>query len=191
MPQESLFSPLSDVDFVRHMLADLHDDLEGKLGRYRQLADLSMGLGEYGTMLPSGETAFALWAEARSSFVHGNFVATVLLCQGLAEHVLAGRLAMGEQLPPRVAFQETLRRSLERGFLGESLVEDLRRLMSSRNPLSHYRGLDDDAHLARRAIESGLAVHEHLQADATFAISVAVRLLSLPGFRVDGGSLTG
>lgn len=189
MPQESLFSPLSDVDFVRHMLADLHDDLEGKLGRYRQLADLSTGLGEYGTMLPSGETAFALWAEARSSFVHGNFVATVMLCQGLAEHVLAGHIAMGEPLPPRIGFQETLRRCVDRRVITERHAGDLRKLMSSRNPLSHYRDLDDATHLARRAFEAGIAVHEHLLADATFAISVAVSLLSLRSFRVDRGSL--
>jgi len=39
-------------------------------------------------MLPGGQVAFAAWVEAKSSFVHGNYVATVLLCQSLAEQVL-------------------------------------------------------------------------------------------------------
>ncbi|MGK3151772.1 hypothetical protein VQE80_15415, partial [Staphylococcus shinii] len=84
---------------------DLHDGLDGKVARFHQLADLSTALGSMGTMLPGGETVLAAWTEAPSSFVHGNYMATVLLCQGLAEHVLAAHLTLGldrEGLPDRV-----------------------------------------------------------------------------------------
>ena len=82
--QSELLDTINDVDAFRILVADLHDDLVGKVARFRQLADLSVALGSLGTLMPGGETASAAWTEARSSFVHGNYVATVLLCQGLA-----------------------------------------------------------------------------------------------------------
>lgn len=121
--QKSLFSPLADVDFFRHLVADLHDDLNGKVARFRQLADLSMGIGDAGTMIP-GETSHVSWLEARSSFVHGNFIATIMLCQGLAEHVLASHLSMklgGEPLPARLQFKDTLKRSVDGDVITEKL----------------------------------------------------------------------
>ena len=129
--QLDLLCPVSDLGFTRFLLADLHDDLAGKVARFRQLSDLSMSLGSSGTMLPGGETTWAAWTEARTSFIHGNFVATVLLSQGLAEHILAAHLALGvdaEELPDRISFQETLKRCLARSIIGEADAADLRRL---------------------------------------------------------------
>lgn len=66
---------ISDLDAVSHLLADLHDELPGKVTRFRHLADLGGALGSQGTMLFGGTAAFNAWMEARSSFVHGNFAA--------------------------------------------------------------------------------------------------------------------
>lgn len=177
------------MDFFRHLVADLHEDLDGKVARFRQLADLSMGMGAAGTMIP-GETSHVSWLEARSSFVHGNFIATVMLCQGLAEHVLASHLSMrlgGEPLPARLQFKDTLKRSVDDGVITEEFAKDLRNLMSLRNPLSHFRDINDPSNLSRRAIDTAMHPQEHLLNDATFAISVAVCMLSMPIFRLDGG----
>jgi len=185
--QGDLFSKATDLRLVRFLLADLHDDLVSKIARFRQLADLSMALGSDGTMLPGGETTYAAWVEARSSFIHGNFVATVMLCQGLAEHVLASHLSLeldAEPLPPRIAFKETLARCLTKGVIVEDDAEALRRLMALRNPLAHFRGIDDPANLSRRAIDSRQSAQSHLFTDASFAIATAVRILSLPEFRL-------
>lgn len=185
--QPDLLSPVPDLGYARFLLADLHDDLQGKVARFRQLSDLSASLGSNGAMLTGGETTWAAWTEARTSFIHGNFVATVLLSQGLAEHMLASYLALGvnaEILPDRIGFQETLKRCLARSIISETDAADLRRLMSLRNPLSHYRSVDDPASLTRRVIDEQLGADEHLRRDATFAIAMAVRLLSLPAFRI-------
>lgn len=185
--QLDLLCPISDLGLTRFLLADLHDDLAGKVARFRQLSDLSMSLGSSGTMLPGGETTWAVWTEARTSFIHGNFVATVLLSQGLAEHILAAHLAIGldaEELPERITFQDTLKRCLARDVIGEADAADLRRLMGLRNPLSHYRSINDPSNLSRRALNEKLHAAEHLRRDATFAISMAVRLLALPAFRL-------
>ena len=109
--QHDLFSDLNDIDLVRHLLADLHDGLRGKVERARQLVDLCGDMGS-GTMMYGGETTLELWREARWSFIHGQYVATVMLSQGLAEHILAAYLHIdifGDPLPERVAFAETLR----------------------------------------------------------------------------------
>jgi hypothetical protein len=185
--QSELLSPIKDLGFVRLLLADLHDDLLGKVARFRQLADLSSALGSTGTMLPGGETAFAAWTEARTSFIHGNYIATVLLCQGLAEHMLAAHLALGihgEELPNRISFQDTLRRCLARDVITQKDADDLGRLMTLRNPLSHYRSIDDASNLSRRVLNTRVPAESHLRSDASFAISMAVRLLALPAFRL-------
>jgi hypothetical protein len=186
--QSDLLSPTSELGLVRLLLADLHDDLAGKVGRLRQLTDLSSTLGFQGTLLPGGMTTFAAWTEARTSFVHGNFVATVMLCQGLAEHMLAAHLSMalgGEELPKRISFSETLERCLQRNLITADHAKDLRHLMELRNPLSHFRGINDPTNLSRRILDTRQAAESHLFSDASFAIGVAIRLLSLPAFRID------
>jgi hypothetical protein len=184
---DDLFSPITELDLTRLLLADLHDDLFRKVARFRQLSDLSMALGSSGTMLPGGEIAYHAWTEARTSFVHGNFIATVMLCQGLAEHVLAAHLATSlpfEELPDRISFYDTLDRCVARGVIGDTDAADLRRLMALRNPLSHFRSIGDPSSLSRRVVDERLEAEEHLRRDATFAIGMAVRLLALPSFRL-------
>ncbi|WP_017965249.1 hypothetical protein [Rhizobium leguminosarum] len=183
--QLEMLSSVRDLELVRFLLADLHDDLPGKVSRFRHLADLSLALGANGTLFTGGQTTYQAWQEARSSFIQGNYIATVMLCQGLAEHLLASFLEMGERLPPRVSFQETLTRSLMTGIIMESDTDDLKKLMRLRNPLSHFRGINDPSNLTRRMLDTGQMVDDHLRGDASFALSVAVRLLSLPSFRVD------
>jgi hypothetical protein len=185
--QSDLLASIDDLGLVRVLLADLHDDLVGKVARFHQLADLSSVLGSNGTMLTGGEITYAAWTEARTSFIHGNYVATILLCQGLAEHMLASYLELGihgEKLPDRVSFQHTLRRCLERDLIEPRDADDLQRLMALRNPLSHYRGMDDPSNLSRRALNTAISAESHLRSDASFAIGMAVRLLSLPVFRL-------
>lgn len=183
-----LLSPIKDLGLVRLLLEDLHHDLLGKVARFRQLADLSGALGSSGTMLPGGETTYAAWSEARTSFIHGNYVATILLCQGLAEHVLAAQLACGikaDKLPSRPRFKDTLHRCLTVGLIKQKDSDDLEHLMDLRNPLSHYRDIGDPSNLSRRVLDSRSPAESHLFSDASFAIGMAIRLLALPAFRLD------
>lgn len=188
--QHDLFSDSNEVDLVRQLLADLHDDLRGKVERSRQLVDLCGDMGP-GTMLYGGETTLELWREARWSFIHGQYIATVMLSQGLAEHILATYLHIdifGDPLPERVTFAETLRRCLAKGVLDEESADDLRGLMVLRNPLSHFRSIDDPANLSRRVLKTLEDPLTHLRRDATFAIGIAAHLLTLPTFRLGSWS---
>lgn len=181
-----LFSGLSDIDYTRQLLGELFDDLGGKVARLRQLADLGGQLGRQGTMLFGGAATFGAWAEARSSFVHGNYVATVLLCQSLVENLLAAYLhsALTIDASQRVSFRETLKRCLARNLITGKECDDLERLMALRNPLTHFRTLDDEQNLDRRAMATGLQPDALVQRDASFAIGLAVRMLAKPQFRL-------
>ena len=185
--EPDLMSDLSDLDFVRHLLADLHDDLPEKVGRFRMLTDLGGQMGPSGTMIFGGHAAYLAWVEARSSFVHGNFIATILLCQGLAEHLLAAYLHAGllvENIPERIQFADTLHRCRERDVISDQDVTDLRRMMDLRNPLSHFRHVDDGSNLDRRTIDAGASAEEFLRRDATFSIALVVAILAKPAFRL-------
>jgi hypothetical protein len=185
--QGDLFSGISNLDAVRLLLADMHDELAGKVLRFRHLTDLCGALGTQGTMLFGGSVTFSAWTEARSSFVHGNYVSTVLLCQSLTENLLAAFLHGGlmmDDLPPRVTFRETLKRCQERKLITEKDADDLERLMSLRNPLTHFRTLGDAQNLDRRALTDGLPSETLIEQDAWFAVGLAVRMLAKPEFRL-------
>lgn len=185
--QAQLFSQVSDLGAAQILIADLHDDFQGRVSRLHQLNDLSSSLGTLGALIPGGEVAYLAWVEARSSFVNGNYVATVMLCQGLAEHMLASHLSMGLdgcELPKKVGFKDTLKRCSERGVISVQDAESLEKLMGLRNPLSHYRSPSDPESLSLRALDSLQPAVVTLLNDASFAISVAIRLLSLPAFRL-------
>jgi hypothetical protein len=185
--QIDLLADVSDLDSVRHLLADLHDDLPGKVGRFHHLADLGAELGSGGTMLFGGTATLGAWTEARSSFVHGNYVATVLLCQSLVENLLAAFLHGGlliDDLPPRIGFKDTLKRCQTGGMITEEDFHDLDRLMALRNPLSHFRNVGDPQNIDRRAIDISVHPDDLLRQDAWFAMGLAVRILAKPQFRL-------
>ena len=185
--QQDLLSDLSDLDLMRHLLADLHDGLDGKITRLRHLADLSGAMGKRGTMIFGGPAAYLAWLEARDCYVHGNFVATVLHCQGMVEQLLAAYLHAGllvDKIPERIQFRETLRLCREQDVVSDNDVKDLERLMSLRNPLSHFRRVDDVSNLGRRSLDGGAHPDVLIRRDADFAISLAARVLAKPAFRL-------
>jgi hypothetical protein len=180
-----ILSDFSDLRLMQLLLADLHDDLPERVRRFRYLTDLSGALGQGGTMIFGGTPAYAAFSEARSSFVNGNFVATIVLCQSLVESLLAAFLHAGimDELPPRIAFDETLKRCHSQGILSDTDVVDLKKLATLRNPLTHFRHLEDKQHPDRRAMEEQSSGADILRKDAYFAVGLAVRMLAKPPFR--------
>jgi hypothetical protein len=184
--QGDLLSDITDLDLARHLLADMHDDLYGKVMRLRQLTDLGGDLGRNGTMI-FGSVAALAWGEARSSFINGNFVSTVLLCQSMVEHLLASFLQGGlliDDLPPRISFRETLKHCRDRRLISAEEEIELEKLMKLRNPLSHYRHVGDDSGLDRRSIDGREPLAALIHRDAVFAIGLATRILSKTPFRL-------
>jgi hypothetical protein len=189
--QGDLLSNVTDISVMRFLLEDLHNDLLGKVQRFHHLNDLGERNGRR-TMLFGGSTTHNAWVEARSSFVHGNYVATVLLCQSLIENLLAAFLHGGlmKELLKRIEFAETLRRCRAVGILDDQDVVDLKELAALRNPLTHFRNVDDDRNLDRRSIATGRFTSDILSKDAWSAITLASRMLGKPQFRLDDNPTT-
>jgi hypothetical protein len=176
-----------DLDSVRYLIAEMHDDLTGRVQRLRLLANLLETWPGQALFLSGGSATLSAWTEARSSFVYGNYVGTILLCQSLVENLLASFLhasLLVDDLPPRIAFKETLNRCQSHNLVSDEDCRDLERLMSLRNPLSHFRNVNDDQNIDRRALESGLQSNDLLRQDAWFAIGLAVRVLAKPEFQL-------
>jgi hypothetical protein len=144
-------------------------------------------LGRQGTMIFGGHPAALAHGEARSSFVNGNFLATVVLCQSLVEHLLAAFLhgSLLHSVPQKVQFRDTVKNCKEVDLLTDQDVADLTRLGELRNPVTHFRHLDDTSQLDRRAINAGEPVRTLLEGDAYFAMALAVRILAKTPFRLD------
>lgn len=136
-------------------------------------------------MLFGGTASYTVFSEARSSFINGNYAATVILCQALVENLLAGVLRMdGTDLPKRITFAETLRRCEEKGYITSNEKGDLDRLTHLRNPLTHHRDFSDPSHIDRRAMNEREHYQSILEKDAFFSIAIMMRLLSKHPFRV-------
>lgn len=184
---KNLLSGFDDVDMAQHLFAELHDDLHGRVARLHMLTDLSRELSMQGAMLPGGTITYRAWTEARSSFINGHFVATVLLCQGLMEHLLASELEMRLDPVPvsGKATGKTIRRlSRESGVITAEEDQELERLASLRNPLTHYRGANDPEHIDQQAMQQRSASDAILERDAVFAVTLALRMLAKPPFRL-------
>jgi hypothetical protein len=78
--------------------------------------------------------------ELRSSFLNGNYMATILCCQTFIEHSLAGGYALnGQDALVEIGFRNLIDRSLADGRLSAGLATSLHDLREMRNPYIHPR----------------------------------------------------
>jgi hypothetical protein len=186
----------SYTQIFQELLGDLYDNLSDRVRRLRLLVALDDDFGGRGIFVPGGHTTYNAYVEARSSFVGGNFIATVLLCQALTENLLAahlhidgisrgiheGRFVSDNHLPSKITLKDTVRRCRENGLLSEKDEADIWRLTELRNPLSHYRHHDDPQRLDRRAMDQRVHELDILEEDARFAIATVIGILGKPEF---------
>jgi len=90
----------------------------------------------------------------------------------------------GGLVPNRVAFAETLRLCEGKGYLTGHDSAELKKLANLRNPLAHYRSLDDPSHVDRRSMTEKAHFLEILERDAFFAIALIMHILGKKPFRV-------
>jgi hypothetical protein len=178
------------IDIASYLTADFGDNLAGAVARYRFLMELDANFGSDWIMLPGGTASFQAYTESRTSFVFGNFLATIVLAQGLVENLLGSHLYIQEGIKPihglpqrqsgdlsaRPSVREILSKSVEDGLISADLKARIDRLIGLRNPLVHYRNVDDGAHLMRRSMKENIPESELLETDADFAVSVIVEL---------------
>jgi len=99
----------------------------------------------------------------------------------LSKNLLAAFLHAGlmiDDLSPRIAFRDTLKCCQDRDLISGYDSGELQRLMSLRNPLSHFRTVADYQHIDRRAIRTGIRFDTLIEQDAKLAIGLAVHMSS-------------
>jgi hypothetical protein len=180
---------------LKTLLADLHDDLEDRVTRLRQLMALEYDFGSNrGLLLPGGSPAYTAYSETRQAFVQGYFLSVILLSQYVLENALASHISIEAlsaeihghsptTISQRPSFRETIKACRLSGLIDDSDERDLVRLAKLRNALTHFRTVDDPSHLDRRAIQEHRAAGALCEDDARFAIGVFIRILAKPDFR--------
>lgn len=104
-------------------------------------------------LLTGGFGAVFAIHELKSSFLNGNYMATIFCCQTFVEHSLAGRYALnGQDTVVEVGFKNLIERSLADGFLTAELAKRLHELREMRNPYVHPRILPNRESLLDRML---------------------------------------
>lgn len=109
---------------------------ESRAERFRLL------LAEFGPsadmLLVGGIPAMFAINELKSSFVAGNFLATVLVAQSFAEHSLGAAFSMaGDDKLAQAGFAKLIDASVARGWLAPEIAKQLHELRGIRNPYVH------------------------------------------------------
>jgi hypothetical protein len=142
--------PVADTE---KLVADLADaDTATRDERADRLAIL---LSEFGPpadmLLVGGMGAMFAISELQNSFLNGNYMGTVLLCQVFVEHSLAGSYALGgDDKLMLEGFKALIDRSLADGHVSAALAARLHELREMRNPYNHPRPFSRPNNLLER-----------------------------------------
>jgi hypothetical protein len=185
-----------EVDAFRALLGELYDDLPQRVERLRLLSALDHDFGGSGVMIPGGEATFRAYTEARSCFVAGHFAAVILLSQALVETLLGAQIDLeqgsyeihgkdfGDTLTRRPSLDEIVRKAKQIGLLDDDDERALKRMREMRNPLTHFRNIDDPTNMTRRMLNQRTHPTVLFEDDARFCITTVIRILSKPTFAI-------
>jgi hypothetical protein len=100
----------TDADLLQTLLAEFTEDIHDVLERFRYLAAIENDVpAPDGRIIYGGRVTYLSYVEARRSYIVGNFVATILLCQATLENLLAAFMhAMGLEVPQKASLKWTL-----------------------------------------------------------------------------------
>jgi len=117
--------------------------------------------------------------EARQTYLHGLFVACIVMCQVCLEHMLAGLFRQaGRDDLDRATFEVLLREANNQRFLSAEEFALFDRLRTIRNPYVHSRTPTGKGSLIRRAVEEDKVVENVIVEDAELAIRALLHLCS-------------
>lgn len=156
-------------------------DAEEKI-RPERLARLRFIQEEFGPpadmLLTGGIGAMFAINELKWSFVYGNFMATIFLCQTFAEHSLAGPFALGgDDEHVERGMKHLIDESLKRKAISSDLAARLNELREMRNPYTHPRILQKKQSLLDRVVKTKKEPWSMAEADAKTAIQIVVDFL--------------
>ena len=162
------------------LLADIQE--ADTASRATRLERLEFLLAEFGPpadmMLIGGIGAMFAIQELQSSFLNGNYMATIFCCQTFAEHSLAGGYALGGQDElVESGFNKLIHQSLADGTISARIAERLHELRQMRNPYTHPRIIQKRQSLLDRLVARKSDPHSMAERDARDAIQILVDFL--------------
>jgi hypothetical protein len=172
--------PVDNRDWVEHFLAEHDSATFGE--RVRRLRQTIALYPDGSLAMPS--QSHAVFSEARSAYVNGDFAAVVLVSQAFIEHRL--QHCVESHGVPKVAnggFAKLIKYIRVHGLLDEKILDGLDHLRRIRNPLTHLRPFDNPYSLMRRSLDLRVHPEELLEQEAykAFALMLTLAVARLPG----------
>ena len=133
-------------------------------------------------MLLPAESLF-VFTEARSAFVDGYFIATLVLASGFAEHWMSGVLTgrgFGKQC--KAGMQACITCARENEIWPDVVLTRLAHLQAIRNPFIHLKDFDHGHGLTQRSWRVGREPQDVLEEDAKEALETIFALVQLTAF---------
>lgn len=93
----------------------------------------------------------AVMQEARSSYLHGAFIATLVLALAYIEHVINDALPPPKKRSPTMS--DAIKKAQEASLFTDDLLNRTARLNTLRNPFIHRRAPDDPDTIGQRVLE--------------------------------------
>jgi hypothetical protein len=155
------------------------EDREGREGRLERLEWLASRLpGSQYLTFPGGDTAKALYEEARYCFACGQFIAAIVLGLAYIEHTLAADFyAAGRNDLERASVSELLREAERSGWLTGDEYSVLEEVRCLRNPISHFRRPGHDDTIEARSSGKGELPYSVLERDAETVMEAVFHVL--------------
>ena len=122
-------------------------------------------------MFFQGEESLYSFNEVRLAYIHGLYLATVLLSLACIEREVAGRLYMaGWEEAKGVRLEELISKAHERAIISDAESDTFQHLRRVRNSYAHFKPPLHSSSLTRRALDQNVLPNEVLMVDAKKAV---------------------
>jgi hypothetical protein len=116
---------------------------------------------------------YYVFEEAKSCFIYGQFVATVVMSVSFIEHWLAGKLHnRGLHRESSSGLAAMVACARKKGFVAEVILDRIDSLRLKRNPFAHLKEMNHEHSLGARSVSQGRHPVDVLEEDAREALAL-------------------
>lgn len=158
----------------------LAEDDASRSSRSARLAFVVQASGPPSDMLiPGGFVPVRALEETKWCYINGQFLACIVLCQAILEHVLAGQFSlMGKDSLIKKGFERLCDEALANHLISCSEHRALANLRLLRNPYVHPKRINDPTRLERRMMTEKRSQEDIIEGDARQALLAVLRLMT-------------
>ena len=174
--------PIESADWTERWLAE-HDAATFP-ERHRRLRQTIEIMPDGTFMMPI--EAHAVFTEARSTYVNGDYASVLMVAQAFVEHRMQGYLeGQGQPKVAKSGLVKILEYCEQHRLLDPVILKGLDHLRRIRNPFTHMRPFEDPHTLAQRSLRMRLHPAELMEQEAfrAFSLMLTVAVVRLPNER--------